>query len=63
MCTLLVTETVACLVSEGEFSCFLMYTLLVRQTMACLVSVGELACFVMCNSSGDRDYGLFCFSW
>ena len=43
ICILLVTETVACLVSVGELARFLMCTLLVTQTVACLVSVGELA--------------------
>ncbi|KIJ89761.1 hypothetical protein K443DRAFT_117566, partial [Laccaria amethystina LaAM-08-1] len=36
VCTLLVTQTVTCLVSEGELAWFLMWTLLVTQTVACL---------------------------
>ena len=45
MWILLVTQTVACLVSEGELSMFLMWTLVVTQTVACLVSVRELSQF------------------
>ena len=43
MCTVLVTQTVAIVVSGCELACFLMCTLLVTQTVACLVSVCELA--------------------
>ena len=49
MCTLLVTQIVACPVSEGELAWFSVYTLLVTQTVACLVSEGELAWFLMCT--------------
>jgi hypothetical protein len=42
---LLVTETVACLVSEGELAWVLMCNLLVTETVACLVSGGELSWF------------------
>ena len=40
MCTLVVTQTVACLLSVGELAWFSMLTLLM---LLCLVSVGELA--------------------
>ena len=43
------TETVACLVSEGELAWFSMCTLLVTGTVACLVSEGELHLFLMCT--------------
>ena len=43
MCTLLVTEPVACLLSVGELDWVLKSTLLVTETVAHLVSVGELA--------------------
>ena len=49
MCNLLVTSTVAHLVSVGELTWFLMCTCLVMQT-ACLVSVGELAWFLIHTS-------------
>jgi hypothetical protein len=49
MCTLLVTLTVSCLVSVGEFAWFLIFTLLVMLTVSCLVSVSELAWFLMCT--------------
>ena len=49
MCTLLVTLTVACLVSGSELALFLMCTLLVTLTVACLVSASELALFLMCT--------------
>jgi hypothetical protein len=45
MCTLLVTQTLAWLVSEGELAWFLLCTLLVPLSLACLVSEGELAWF------------------
>ena len=45
MWTLLVTLTVACLVSVCELALFLMCTLLMTLTVACLVSVCELAWF------------------
>ena len=41
MCTVLVTETVACLVSEGELAWFIMCTVLVTETVACLISGRE----------------------
>ena len=47
MCILLVTQTVACLVSVGELAYFLICTLLVTQSVAYLVSGGELAWFSM----------------
>ena len=59
MCTLLVTLTVAFLVSESELALFLMCTLLVTLTVACLVSEGELAWFNV-HSPGDSDCGLSC---
>jgi hypothetical protein len=43
MCTLLVIEMVACLVSGGELAWFLMCTILVTEMMASLVSESELA--------------------
>ena len=46
MCTFLVTENVACLVSVGELAKFLMCTLLVTEAH---ISEGELAWFLMCN--------------
>ena len=46
ICALLVTETVACLLSVGELALFLMCTLLVSQ-VACLVSGSELALCLM----------------
>ena len=49
MCTLLVTLTVACLVSVCELALFLMCTLLVTLTVACLGSASELALFLMCT--------------
>ena len=49
MGTLLVTLTVACLVSGSELALFLMCTLLVTLTVACLVSVCELALILMCT--------------
>ena len=45
MCTLLVTQSVPCLASDGELTWFLMCTLLVTQTMASLASEGEFAWF------------------
>ena len=45
MCTLLVTETVAYLISEGKLAWLLLCTLL----MSCLISAGELAWFLMCT--------------
>ena len=47
MTTLLMTQTVACLLSEGELALFLMSTSLVTFPVACLVSEGELALFLM----------------
>ena len=41
MCILLVTQTVACLVSAGELVWFLLCSS--GDAVACLVSVGELA--------------------
>ena len=49
MCTVLVTLTVACLVSGSELAWFLVCTLLVMLTVACLVSESELALFSMCT--------------
>ena len=47
--TLLVTLTVACLVSVCELALFLMCTLLVTLTVVCLVLASELALFLMCT--------------
>ena len=47
MCTLLVTEMVACLVSASELAWFFICMLLLTQTMTCLVSDGELAYCLM----------------
>ena len=49
ICTLLVTQNVACLVSVCEWAWFLMCTLLVIQTVACLVLAGGLALFLTCT--------------
>ena len=43
MGTILVTESVACLVSVGELVWFLMCPVLVTEAVACLVSGCELA--------------------
>ena len=43
MCTLLVTQTLACFVSGGKLAWVLICILLVTQTGVCLVSGGELA--------------------
>ena len=42
------TQAVACLISESELACFLMWTL-VTQTVSYLVSAGELAGFSICT--------------
>ena len=55
MCTLLVTETMACLVSVGEFTWFLLSTPLVTEIMTCLVSGCELPGSNI-HSFGDRDW-------
>ena len=60
MCTVLVTETVACLVLDSVLALFLMCTVLLTETVACPVSGCELASFLMCYS-GDRNCGLSCF--
>ena len=57
MCTLLVTLTVACLVSGSELALFLMCTLLVTLTVACLVQLVSWPGFDV-HSSGDPDCGL-----
>ena len=49
MCTVLVTQTVAHVVSVGELAWFLMCTVLVTQIVACLVLECELAYFLMCT--------------
>ena len=59
MCTLLVTLTVACLVSGSELALFLMCTLLVMLTVACLVQEVSWSGFNV-HSSGDADCGLSC---
>ena len=49
MCTLVVMQTVACLVSEGELTWTFMSTLLATQTVICLVLGGELVQFLICT--------------
>ena len=49
MCTLLVTQTVACLVTGCQLAWFLIYSLLVTQTLACLVYDSELAWYLVCT--------------
>ena len=60
MCTVLVTETMACLVSVGELGWFLMCPILVTEMVACLVSEGELGWFLMCPNLVTEP-GLSCF--
>ena len=53
MCTLLVTQTVACFVSVGELAWFLMSTLLVTQMWSVFFQTVSLIFNV--HSSGDTD--------
>ena len=48
MCTLLVTQMVACLLPGGELAWFLRSNFLVTETVACLDSDGELALVLYC---------------
>jgi hypothetical protein len=52
-----VIQTVACLVSGGELTWFLMCTLLVTETMAYIVSDGGLAWVFIVLFCGDIYFG------